>query len=218
MHDTAQDLQAMAHVIARYGLHTGTQFAAPGPSAPMDICAVAYTVAERCAPPAEFYTDEVTSLAIIGASAPAMAAIRAISDALDSSVCETEREPGTWFPDYIEHVSNWAATASPVEPKRPPTIDEVIGRILRAANNLATRTLETRYGRTDADGLCLTCRGHGSLMVDGLEFPYEELSPRRKQGHDLGHRFYRNTFKPCPDCDGQDRVTDAAVSAYEASL
>lgn len=82
----------------------------------------------------------------------------------------------------------------------------------------AVQTPETRPGFTDAYGLCRTCGGHGSLTTDGEEIPYEELSPRRKQGHALGHRFYRNTSKPCPDCDGQDRVTDAAVSAYEASL
>ncbi|MCX5000933.1 hypothetical protein [Streptomyces longwoodensis] len=140
MQHTAATLQAMAHFITRYGLHTGDQFAAPGPAAPMDICAVAYITAERCAPPPEFFTDEVTSLAIIESSAGAMAAIRAISEVLDSTVCETEIVPGTWVPDYIEHVSNWAATASPITPKRPPTIDEVIGRILRAANTLATQT------------------------------------------------------------------------------
>lgn len=138
MHGTAQDLQAMATFISRYGLHTGTQFAAPGPSAPMDICAVAYIVAEHWGPPAEFYTDEVASLALIQSSARAMAAIRAISNVLYSDVCETEIAPGETVPDYIEHVSNWAATASPVPPKRPPTVSEVIGRILRAANHAQT--------------------------------------------------------------------------------
>jgi hypothetical protein len=138
MHGTHSDLQAMATFISRYGLHTGTQFAAPGPSAPMDICAVAYIVAERCGPPPEFFTDEVASLALIEASARAMAAIKAISDVLDSSVCETEIEPGTWVPDYIEHVSNWASTPCPVAPKLPPTEGEVIGCILRAANHART--------------------------------------------------------------------------------
>jgi hypothetical protein len=140
MRSTAQNLQDMAGYISRYGLHTGDQLAAFDPAAPMDICAVAYIVAERCGPPAEFYTNEDASLAIISASAPAMAAIRAISDALDSEACETEIEPGTRVPDYIEHVSNWAATASPVEPKRPPTVDEVIGRILRAVQAVDQRT------------------------------------------------------------------------------
>jgi hypothetical protein len=139
MHGAAQDLQAMAHFISRYGLHTGAQFAAPGPAAPMDICAVAYIAAERCPPPPEFYNDEITSLTIIESSARAMAAIRAISDVLDSSVCETQVEPGTYVPDYIEHVSNWAAT-TPVGATQPPTVSEVIGRILRAANTHAVQT------------------------------------------------------------------------------
>ncbi|WP_086560978.1 hypothetical protein [Streptomyces africanus] len=133
-----------ARIIGFRGLHTGTQFAANTGrratlDAPLDICAAVYLATTGDLPDV-FFTDEVASLAIIGASSPAMAAIRAISEVLDSSVCETEMEPGTWVPDYIEHVSNWAATACPVEPKRPPTVDEVIGRILRAANNLAVQT------------------------------------------------------------------------------
>ena len=143
MHNTAEVLQRMAEVISLHGVHTGDQFAVRTHNDRLtqhDICALAWVVAEGRIAPREFFTDEVTSLTIIGASAPAMAAIRAISDVLDSAVCETEVEPGTWVPDYIEHVSNWAATASPVEPKRPPTVDEVIGRILRAANHAAIQT------------------------------------------------------------------------------
>jgi hypothetical protein len=133
MHNTAQDLQAMASFVSRYGLHTGEQFAAPGPAAPLDVCAVAYIVAERCGPPAEFFNDEVASLRLIEASAGAMQAIRALSAALDSEPCETEIAPGVTVPDYIEHVSNWAATP-PIGEKTPPTTTEVLGRILRAAD------------------------------------------------------------------------------------
>jgi cytochrome c5 len=222
MHSTTTDvLQKMALVINLNGLHCGDQFAQPGLVPRLDICALAYTVAERITPdrtPDVFFTDEDASLRIIEASASAMAAIRAISDALDSSVCETQVAPGYYVPDYIEHVSNWAATASPVAPKRPPTTAEVIGRILRAANQQALQTPSQRPGHTDAYGTCLTCHGHGTLTAPGEEIPYEELSPRRQQGHDLGHRFYRNTSKPCPHCDGQDRATEAAVSAHEATL
>lgn len=64
---------------------------------------------------------------------------------------------------------------------------------------------------------CRTCGGHGSLMADDGEIPYEELTPRRKQGHDLGHRFQRITSQPCPDCDGQDRVTPHHESIAEES-
>ena len=144
---TAHDLQAMAHYIACYGIHTGVQMAvidADGLTR-LDISAIAYVVtdgstADSAFPtliPGCFLDNEDQSLTLIQSSARAMACLRAISDVLDSSVCETEIEPGTWVPDYLEHVSNWAATASPVAPKRPPTPDEVIGRILRAANQQA---------------------------------------------------------------------------------
>ena len=139
MHGTTQDLQAMAHFISRYGLHTGDQFAAPGPAAPMDICAVAYIVAERCSPPPEFFTDEVASIRLIECSAGAMTSIRAISQALDTEPCETQIAPGHTVPDYIEHVSNWTATP-PIGCTRPPSLDEVIGCILRAANTVAQQT------------------------------------------------------------------------------
>ena len=137
MQNTAYTLQRAAYLITMLGLHRGEQFAATDSDA-LDICAAVYMAAEESCPP-EFTTDEVASLAIIEASAGAMAAIRAISDALDSSVCETEIEPGTYVPDYIEHVSNWAATA-PIGEHFPPSTDEVIGRILRAANTVATQT------------------------------------------------------------------------------
>ena len=143
MHDTRTVLQQMATHIDHNGLHRGDQFAQHGPVPRLDICAVAYVAAEDLTPdqyPAEFFTDEIAALYLIGCSADAMAAIQAISSVLDSAVCETEIEPGTWVPDYIEHVSNWAATPSPVHPKRPPTNAEVIARILRAANTLAIQT------------------------------------------------------------------------------
>jgi hypothetical protein len=137
MQTTAHILERTAYLITMLGLHTGDQFAATDSDA-LDICAAVYMAAEGPCPP-EFTTDEVTSLAIIGASAPAMAAIRAISEVLDSSVCETETTPGLYEPDYIEHVSNWAATP-PIGSTQPPTVSEVIGRILRAANHAATQT------------------------------------------------------------------------------
>lgn len=227
--DTAHILREMAHSIDLNGLHRGDQFAQRnGWLTRLDISALAYVIAERLTSdcyPAEFFTDEVASIRLIEASAGAMNAIKAISAVLDTEPCETEIAPGYRVPDYIEHVSNWAATPQ-VGETQPPSNSEVINRILRAANNPGTPTTKHtpqvttsgRPGFTDAYGLCLTCRGHGSLTTKGEEIPREELSPRRQQGYDLGHRFYRNTSKPCPDCDGEDRVTDAAVSAYEASL
>src|SRR5215207_10276647 len=118
MPSTAQNLHAMAGFIDRYGLHTGDQFARNDPGIPLfDICALAYVTAECCSPPREFFTDEDASLRLIEASAPAMAVIRVISDALHSEPCVDVIAPGVEVPNYIEHVSNWAATPPPTGPK-----------------------------------------------------------------------------------------------------
>ncbi|MFD8839782.1 DUF6197 family protein [Streptomyces griseofuscus] len=138
--NTVEILEETAHIIHTYGLHRGEQFAANDSDA-VDICAAVYLAAQGTCPP-EFSTDETTSLAIIEASAPTMTAIKAISDALDSSVCESEIVPGLWVPEYIEHVSNWAATP-PIGEKTPPTVSEVIGRIHRAVNNLRSHTTKS---------------------------------------------------------------------------
>lgn len=137
MHGTADVLQQMAHIISLRGIHTGNQFAerdSTGILTRHDICALAWVVAEQDVAPRAFFTDDEASIAIIKASPHAMAAIKAISDILDSAVCETPTSDGTYVPDYIEHVSNWAATPAVGETK-PPTTSEVIGRILRAANH-----------------------------------------------------------------------------------
>jgi len=128
----------MAEFINIQGLHTGEQMAVDNPWK-LDICAVAYILAEDCQTPAEFYTDESASIRIIECSAPAMQAIRAISAALDTEPCETEIAPGHAVPDYIEHVCNWAATP-PVLANRPPSVPEVIGRILCAADQIDADT------------------------------------------------------------------------------
>ena len=139
MNSTAQTLNAVAFYIDHYGLHTGDEFADPDQLFRFDICAIAYLMAEGGAWPPVFFTDELASIALIQSSEPAMAAIKAISAALDSEPCETNGHP-----DYIEHVSNWAATASPIEPKRPPTVSEVIGRVLRARDALTQQTTHPR--------------------------------------------------------------------------
>ncbi|CAK7288598.1 hypothetical protein [Streptomyces misionensis] len=140
MNPTAVTLTGMACYADIHGLHTGEQFAVDGPLGPrLDICAIAYMQAEGGTIPPEFYADEIASIRLIECSAKAMAAIRAISDVLDSSVCEDPIAPGVSVPNYIEHVSNWVAT-NPIGATKPPTTSEVIGRILRAANTLATQT------------------------------------------------------------------------------
>src|SRR5690242_13731868 len=128
---TAAILHTAAHYISYAGLNTGSQFIDPDTNA-LDVTAAIYIAAEHSIP-REFRTDEVTSLEIIAASAPAMAAIRTLSDSLNTLTCVTEIAPGYTVPDYIEHVSNWAAT-TPIFGTQPPTVSEVIGAILRAAH------------------------------------------------------------------------------------
>ncbi|MGV9278126.1 DUF6197 family protein [Streptomyces griseosporeus] len=136
MQHTPHDLQATATLLSRTGLHTGPQFAHPDGS--LDICAAAY-VAVRGHIPDVFYDDETTSIRLIQANPRTMAAIRAISAVLDTQPCETKNAAGLYEPDHIEHVSHWAATP-PLGATRPPTLSEVIGRILRAANHAAVHT------------------------------------------------------------------------------
>ncbi|MFJ2279174.1 hypothetical protein ACIOEZ_34060 [Streptomyces sp. NPDC087866] len=130
MTTTAGTLRRAAHLINHRGLHTGTQFADRATNS-ADITAAIFVAAEGHMP-AEFYTDEPTSLEIIAASAQTMAALRVLSESLPTSPCVTTIAPGHSVPDYIEHVSNWAAT-KPVWGNRPPTVSEVVGAVLRAA-------------------------------------------------------------------------------------
>ena len=130
MPSTAGTLRRTAHIINFFGLHTGEQFAAADSNA-LDVAAAIYFAAENVFP-AEFYTDEVTSLAIISASAPAMAAICTLSGSLITDPPYTQIAPGLDVPDYIEHVSSWAST-TPAFGTRPPNVSEVIGALHRAA-------------------------------------------------------------------------------------
>lgn len=140
MPDTARILREAARLITRQGLHTGSQFAglSTGFSSldgPLDVCAAIY-VAATGKGPSEFQWDEAASIRLIECSAPAMQAIRAISDHLDSKPPTEKLDRGVEVSNYIDHVSNWAAT-TPIGEKQPPTVDEVIGRILRTADHFA---------------------------------------------------------------------------------
>lgn len=134
-------LTDMAAVIRIDGLHRGEQFGARGHIDRFDICAIAYIVAEWVGPhsyASEFFEDELGAIRLIESSAGAMAALRALSDALDSHVDEEEQAPGFFVPNYIAHVSNWVRFGLPGS--TPPSTSEVIARILRAANTLAIQT------------------------------------------------------------------------------
>ena len=135
MPTTQHILRKMASVITAQGLHTGDQFAAHGPMDRLDICAIAYTVAEDRPAPDVFFTDEGASLNLIENSPRAMAAIRAISAAISNyEVPDTNGRP-----DVIEHVSQWTFTP-PIGETTPPSTSEVIGCILRAAKTAAAQT------------------------------------------------------------------------------
>jgi ornithine cyclodeaminase/alanine dehydrogenase-like protein (mu-crystallin family) len=135
MLSTAEILRRAADLIHRHGLHTGEQFMDHRTGA-LDVAAAIFVVAES-GMSRQFIVDEAESLAIIGASAPAMAAIRTLSDSLPTQPSYTEIVAGHQVPEYIEHVSNWAAT-TPVWGTRPPTMSEVIGALLRAAQTADT--------------------------------------------------------------------------------
>lgn len=152
MPNTTETILALAaYTLHRRGLHCGNQFAAPGSHGSLDVCAAIFIAAEHgpAGPyvlakdwltPPEFYTDEDASLRLIECSAPAMQAIRALSNALDTEPPTTRISDDHEVSDYIEHVSNWAATA-PIGYDFPPTTSEVIGRILRTANAIHATAL-----------------------------------------------------------------------------
>lgn len=133
MPDTAQHLQDMAAYIRDYGLHHGEQCAIHGPHVTFSIDALAYVITEEKVPDA-FFTDPATSMQLIEASEPAMAALNAISAAITNyKVPDTRGRP-----DVIEHVYQWTDTP-PIGETTPPSLSEVIGCLLRAADQ-ARRT------------------------------------------------------------------------------
>lgn len=142
MPTTAERLHLLAHAIDYYGLHQDDQFGRPGNGADilpaLDISAFAYVVAEDLDPlhwPDVFYTDPSAAFDLIQSSQAAMDIIRAISAALDYDVNETDGKP-----DPIEHVSTWASTPG-IRQTQPPSISEVIGRIIRAADQTSAPTV-----------------------------------------------------------------------------
>ncbi|MCX4911886.1 hypothetical protein [Streptomyces sp. NBC_00878] len=132
MLSTHRILRKMATFITCNGLHTGEQFAEHGVTDRFDICALAYVVAEDRPAPAVFFTDQKTSMDLIEASEPTMRALRALSASItDYEVPDTDGRP-----DVIEHVFNWTA-APGIGQKTPPSLNEIVGRLIRAADQAA---------------------------------------------------------------------------------
>ncbi|WP_448333534.1 DUF6197 family protein [Streptomyces sp. DSM 41534] len=127
---TGTILRTTREVVSYYGIWTGEQFATN--DGRLDLSAAIYRAVTGETPNC-FLTDEDMALLLIETNAPVMEAIRMVSAVLPTQPCTTEISPGYEVPDYVEHVSNWAA-AAPVFADQPPTTAEVIGVLTRAAD------------------------------------------------------------------------------------
>lgn len=136
MTTTACTIRTAVHLLETHGLHTGPQFI--GPHMELDVVAAVYIAAEGIIP-GSFRTNETAALSLIHTSAPTMQAIRAISAGLDTEPPYTQVCPGLELPEYVDHVAHWA-TMPGIGQHQPPTRLEVIGRLLRTADQVDTHT------------------------------------------------------------------------------
>lgn len=127
---TGTILRTTREIVSYFGINTDDHFATN--DGRLDLCAAIFR-AHTGKTPNCFLTDEDASLLLIETNPAVMNAIRMVSTVLPTQPCVTEVAPGEEVPDYVEHVSNWAATA-PVLGDRPPTVSEVIGVLTRAAD------------------------------------------------------------------------------------
>jgi hypothetical protein len=127
MPTAATTLRTAAHLLNHFGLHTGEHFATNGGG--LSVAAAIYRAATYSTPNT-FLTDPAAAIALIHDNAPAMNAIRVLSAVLDT---HPPTDIDTDEPDHIEHISYWAATPA-IGETNPPTISEILGRILRAAD------------------------------------------------------------------------------------
>ncbi|MDJ0466107.1 hypothetical protein [Streptomyces sp. H27-C3] len=145
---TATLLRDAAFHLSQYGLHREHAFVGPNTRAhldhgPLDVCAAVYLAATASPLPPLFHSadtaDEQAAIELIKAQPQAMAAIHALWDGLDSKITEadvSDELPTADGPDeWIDRVSYWAATA-PVSWAKPPTLIEVMGRLIRTADAL----------------------------------------------------------------------------------
>lgn len=123
-------LRTAADILNYYGLHTGEQFATNTGS--LDVCAAIYRAVTGSTPNC-FLTDENDASTLIESNVDVFDAIKAVSAALPTEPSTTDVGPDRAMTDYVEHVSNWAATV-PVFGDHPTTLSEVIGVLTRAAD------------------------------------------------------------------------------------
>lgn len=134
MPETAAIRAYMARIIRERGLHAGPNFV--GPDGAVSISAAAFLAAHGWEPDS-FRTDEELAVTLIGCSASAMQAIKAISADLDTEPSVTPITDDHEVPDHIEHLERWASTPQ-FRDETPPTVDQVISRILRTNDALDT--------------------------------------------------------------------------------
>ncbi|GAA1110729.1 hypothetical protein [Streptomyces javensis] len=126
--NTRGHLRRAVELIEKHGLLTGDSDGFIGPNGELDVCLAIYQGATGVLPEV-FRTDADAAIELIKASVWAMAAIRAVYDTLDSSMDADGPD------EVIDRVSHWANTA-PDRHSRPPTRTEVMGRLLRVAEDL----------------------------------------------------------------------------------
>ena len=139
MPKTVDTLRLAAQIINLHGLHRGPHFVSGAWSGHLhDVCAAIYLASEGGPCPAEFTTDPNAARDLIEASSDAMAAIVAISDSLDTEAPVTEVIVDGQIAEVTEHIEHLAAwTDRPgIGETAPPTDTEVIGRLLRVADQL----------------------------------------------------------------------------------
>ncbi|MEU9778469.1 MULTISPECIES: hypothetical protein [unclassified Streptomyces] len=148
---TATLLRDAVHHLSQYGLHRERAFVGPTTRpyldhGPLDVCAAIYMAATASALPSVFRStdsaDEQAAIELIKANPDAMDAIHAVWDGLDSKITEADvcdELPTFDGPDeWIDRVSYWAIKA-PASWAEPPTLLEVMGRLLRTAAALEQR-------------------------------------------------------------------------------
>lgn len=135
MNHIPQVLRAAARLINEHGLHTGTQFV--GPDGSYDLAAAIYHAGAMVLPDA-FRTDAATALTLIKSCERAMDAIRAFYSTLQAAYPEVHSDD-----EVIDTVSVWAEKGDWGPEQQPPTTSEVIGRLLRLADTLATQDTTT---------------------------------------------------------------------------
>ncbi|MEJ8654639.1 hypothetical protein WKI65_43065 [Streptomyces sp. MS1.AVA.3] len=143
---TAPLLRDAVFYLSQYGVHREHAFVGPNTrdhldDGPLDVCAAIYLAATASPLPPVFHnTDTVgeqAAIELIKENPQAMAAIHALWEGLDSKITEADvcdELPTADGPDeWIGRVSYWAAT-TPANWAEPPTLLEVMGRLIRTAD------------------------------------------------------------------------------------